>query len=577
MIVAIPGCQLYVREVFSTIAKLTRSSRVFAKVEGNLRSDVEHWRFLDDWSDCLPWKSEQHCRVSLFSDASMRSWGGVLFKDGKEVESRDYWLDTSDDINSLEAKALLRSLLAFRDHIRDSRLDVYSDNLTLKAALDNFGCKSSSVNESVKKILECGRRFNFSINVHYVPSRDNLADGPSRVCSDLDCTLSEKAWDLVERSFGPHSFDLMSLDSNCRRDRFGRLLPHYSPWPTPASQGYNAFAQPVLTGHNIYVFPPFVLIGPLFRYFLDQKFRGALTLVVPDLRPGAFGGPFFNLLQSTEFCSARKIPRPWKPTRRCSSCLYPNDADANFCQACGVAAAPVASVSQRRDSVDEKAIQERFQSFRSSFARKPYQRQKSVLEEQLSVFLSSVSPPKTISSCTSDDIIRFLIHKDKSGRTVIHTPDCSGVMCQCPRRLAAGTIDSLLGKLRSIFNGLGRLDQANPIAHPRVKEYLKFVRDEQAAVNNRLRGYLVEAKLHDGETPHSFRVGLSNTLKLLGCSQEDVAQYIGWQSGKMASHYSRVSDTAVSLTILESVLPSAVGLARTPVSHPENLRPACNA
>ena len=32
------------------------------------------------------------------------------------------------------------------------------------------------------------------------------------------------------------------------------------------------------------------------------------------------------------------------------------------------------------------------------------------------------------------------------------------------------------------------------------------------AVNNRLRGYLTEAKLHDGETPHSFRVGLSTRL-----------------------------------------------------------------
>ena len=28
---------------------------------------------------------------------------------------------------------------------------------------------------------------------------------------------------------------------------------------------------------------------------------------------------------------------------------------------------------------------------------------------------------------------------------------------------------------------------------------------------------------------------IHNTLRLLGCSQEDVAQYIGWQSGEMAS------------------------------------------
>ena len=58
---AIPACKLYVREVFSAIAQLTRASKVLAKVQGGLRSDIQYWRFLDDWSDCLPWRSEQHC------------------------------------------------------------------------------------------------------------------------------------------------------------------------------------------------------------------------------------------------------------------------------------------------------------------------------------------------------------------------------------------------------------------------------------------------------------------------------------------------------------------------------------
>ena len=38
-----------------------------------------------------------------------------------------------------------------------------------------------------------------------------------------------------------------------------------------------------------------------------------------------------------------------------------------------------------------------------------------------------------------------------------------------------------------------------------------------SAVNNWLRGYLVKVKFFDGETPHSFRVGLSNTLRSLDC------------------------------------------------------------
>ena len=292
---AIPGCKLYVREVFNAIAQLSRSSKAAAKVQGRLRFDVAYWRFLDDWSDFLPWRSEQHRIVSLFLDVSKRSWGGVLFKDGRRIESRDYWMDVSDDINSLKAKASVRSLLPFRDHVRNSRVDIHTDNLTLKAALDNFGCNNSSVNDSVKEILEFSRQLNLAINVHYVPSRENTADAPSRACSDLDCMLSEKAWDAVERRFGPHSFDVMALDSNCRRDRSGLMLPNYSPWPSPASEGVNAFAQPISLEHNIYAFPPFVLLGPLLRYFLDQGFQGALTLVVPDLRPRRF---WWALLQS---------------------------------------------------------------------------------------------------------------------------------------------------------------------------------------------------------------------------------------------------------------------------------------
>ena len=36
------------------------------------------------------------------------------------------------------------------------------------------------------------------------------------------------------------------------------------------------------------VFAPFVLIAPLRKYFLEQDFHGAFTIVVPDLKPRRF-------------------------------------------------------------------------------------------------------------------------------------------------------------------------------------------------------------------------------------------------------------------------------------------------
>ena len=95
-----------------------------------------------------------------------------------------------------------------------------------------------------------------------------------------------------------------------------------------------------------------------------------------------------------------------------------------------------------------------------------------------------------------------------------------------------------------------------------------------SAVNNRLLKHLSEAKLYARETPHSFRVGLSNTLRLLGCSLEDVAHYLSWKSEVVAKRYMQGSDATVSLTLLEKVFPGAASGTVNPVSHPDNLQAA---
>ena len=67
---AIPGCTLYVGGNSKAISQLCRSSKLFVRVEGDLRTEVLCWRFLDDWKDYFPFCSEHHVTVSLFSDAS---------------------------------------------------------------------------------------------------------------------------------------------------------------------------------------------------------------------------------------------------------------------------------------------------------------------------------------------------------------------------------------------------------------------------------------------------------------------------------------------------------------------------
>ena len=73
------------------------------------------------------------------------------------------------------------------------------------------------------------------------------------------------------------------------------------------------------------------------------------------------------------------------------------------------------------------------------------------------------------------------------------------------------------------------------------------------AVSARLRKYLKAAASDHGKTPHSFRVGLSYTLKGFGCTPDQIAQYVGWRSAEMALYYTRRSGASVSLDLLERV------------------------
>ena len=91
--------------------------------------------------------------------------------------------------------------------------------------------------------------------------------------------LSESAWLKVDSRFGPHTLDTMSLAS-------GNLLKHFTPFPTPLSTGVNVFAQVIQQEENAYVFPPFVLVGPLLK-FLESSIV-SFTIVVPQLDPLLF-------------------------------------------------------------------------------------------------------------------------------------------------------------------------------------------------------------------------------------------------------------------------------------------------
>ena len=128
-----------------------------------------------------------------------------------------------------------------------------------------------------------------------------------------------------------------------------------------------------------------------------------------------------------------------------------------------------------------------------------YETQKSRLVFDFITFLESNSSlpasDRTTASpllASPEDVVKFLYHRDTRGKTQVHRLECGNLgrsgrfPCGCPLRLAAGTVDSIVGKLRAFFNSLGRPNafvpgdpSSNPCAAPLVRDWLKASLAEQ--------------------------------------------------------------------------------------------------
>ena len=88
----------------------------------------------------------------------------------------------------------------------------------------NEGGKSIPLTNEIKDLFFMTLKLNIILNLHYVLSTFNNADAPSRFSSDIDCSLSDSAWSLVETLVGPHSFDMMAIPSNVKKSKNGEKL-----------------------------------------------------------------------------------------------------------------------------------------------------------------------------------------------------------------------------------------------------------------------------------------------------------------------------------------------------------------
>jgi hypothetical protein len=273
---AIPEVSIFIREANAAIARALKAGGTVT-VTAALKHEVGYWAFLDTWEGCVPWRREDHKILTLSSDASLTGYA-VVDADGVLV-TRDTWkVDDQRPIHIKEAEGALAALRISKEKMKNGRIVINVDNKAVIDAWKGFGdSKSRRLNNIMKDMFLLTREYNMDVKLKYVPSADNLADKPSREITMGDTALGEVAWGRVEQLFGPHSVDGMALDNNTKLPRF------FSPHATTGSAGVDFFAQDIKRERNIYVFPPFVMIGPLLSFL--RQLRVASTVVLPEVSP----------------------------------------------------------------------------------------------------------------------------------------------------------------------------------------------------------------------------------------------------------------------------------------------------
>lgn len=138
-------------------------------------------------------------------------------------------------------------------------------------------------------------------------------------------------------------------------------------------------------------------------------------------------------------------------------------------------------------------IEERLKYLDNLVSMSKYVKQRKALEAKFLSFLLE-NGKNNIFDTTPTDIRRFLVSRDKWGKTVIHLLTCVNMVtqensCSCPHRLAVGTVKSLLGKLSTIFESHGKsgpwlvaeqLGKGNPVESEEVKQYVQAIQKEQS-------------------------------------------------------------------------------------------------
>ena len=233
--------------------------------------------------------------VKIISDTSNSGWRGICSLPVGQHQTKDYWekeIINLPGIATRKAKALHKTLSAFSEEVYNGRVIAHIDNTNLLDFRNNGGGRGRSLplTDEIKDLFFLTSKLNILLKLIYMLSESNNADARSRFSSNLDCCLFDSSWKLLNKAFGPCTFDLMANPSNVKKDLNGVKKPFFSPHPFSESSGVDVYAQQFSIEQNYFVFSPFIFIGSLLKFLKHRCSR--VTMDAQTFLQGSTGGQF---------------------------------------------------------------------------------------------------------------------------------------------------------------------------------------------------------------------------------------------------------------------------------------------
>ena len=124
-------------------------------------------------------------QVICFTDSCLSGWGVLIFVSGEGLQQQIYtfcgkW-NSVEDIQVLEARALLQLAKILPSQTETTRLRVYIDNTSVEGAWRKGRSANFFVNNVIAQVIHLFEAKRFQVELLWCSTVDNLADGASRI------------------------------------------------------------------------------------------------------------------------------------------------------------------------------------------------------------------------------------------------------------------------------------------------------------------------------------------------------------------------------------------------------------